>query len=482
LPGSKEKVRVRFAPSPTGQLHVGGARTAIFNWLFARHSQGAFILRIEDTDIERSSEESERGLIEDLEWLGLEWDEGPGMGGGAGPYRQSERLEDYRRKADELVEAGRAYPCFCEEVVLERKRRQAVKEGKSPQYDGACRDLTQDEIKERRRRGVPEVIRFRVGEGEVHFEDCIRSGIELSTAMVGDFVLLRSNGLPTYNFAAAVDDAAMGVTHVLRGEEHLPNTLRQILLYKALRLKHPVFGHLPLILGEDRSKLSKRHGASSIADLKRSGFLPHAVFNYLSLLGWSHSSEKEVLSKEELVGDFSLERVGRSPAIFDMKKMRWMNGVHIRKHSPEEIFREADAFFPSEIKHQYGAEKRLEILALIQEKIETFSEIGNISSVFSPEVHYEEDALKIFSSEKAREVLSKFADEIAADGEELNCDRAKELIKKVGKKTNAKGKDLYFPIRAALTGNVHGPDLTGVIAVKGRDVVMSLLAKALSLE
>jgi len=472
-------VRVRFAPSPTGHLHVGGARTAIFNWLFARHAGGRFVLRIEDTDVERSTKESEKSLLEDLEWLGLDWDEGPGKGGPFAPYRQSERIIGYKARAEELVAAGRAYPCFCSDEDLERKRSEALARGAAPHYDGTCRGLDPAEVERKRADGIPEVIRFRVREGEVWFEDCIRGGIEFSTSMVGDFVLIRSNGLPTYNFAAVVDDHAMGMTHVLRGEEHLPNTLRQILLYEAFGWEAPVFGHLPLILGEDRSKLSKRHGASSVAGLRDQGFLAGAVVNYLALLGWSHSSEREILSMDELVSDFSLARVGKSPAVFDMKKLRWMNGVHLRNMDEETLFGAADGFLPEDMKRVYPEEQRRVILGLLREKVDTLSELADYRDVFMDDFTPEGEAEQVLKSEESKAVLRAMAKELSRFAGELTPQAAKDVIKRAGKESGTRGKELYFPLRAAITGSVHGPDLAGVIAVKGKERVQSLVEKAL---
>lgn len=472
--------RVRFAPSPTGYLHVGGARTAIFNWLFARHAGGVFILRIEDTDAERSSSESEKSLLEDLRWLGLDWDEGPVIGGPSAPYRQSERLGIYRGKAAELMEHGHAYPCFCTDEDLNRKREEALAKNESPHYDGTCRRLTREDIALNRAASIPEVVRFRVPEGEVKIDDAIRGEVALATTMVGDFVLLRSNGLPTYNFAAVVDDHLMNITHVLRGEEHLPNTLRQVLLYRAFGYDLPVFGHLSLILGEDRSKLSKRHGASSVSELRAGGFLPAAVMNYLALLGWSHSEEKEVLSREELIADYSLDRVNKSPAIFDMTKLRWVNGMHIRSLPPEKLFPKADGFIPDAIKTLYGEAKRMEIFRLIQEKIDTLADIRTFAPMFANEIEIGDEGREALGWGSSRAVLSAFAEELRACAGDPTAEQAKEFIKAAGKRSGAKGKELYFPIRAAVTGSVHGPDLAGVIAVKGRDMVLALLAKALS--
>jgi nondiscriminating glutamyl-tRNA synthetase len=473
-------IRVRFAPSPTGYLHVGGARTAIFNWLFARHGGGTFILRIEDTDAERSTKESEQTLLEDLRWLGLDWDEGPVTGGPCSPYRQSERLEIYRGKAAELIAGGHAYPCFCADEVLERKRQEALARSESPHYDGTCRKLSRQEVEWHRAAGTPEVVRFRVPDGEVRIDDVIRGEVPLATSMVGDFVLLRSNGLPTYNFAAVVDDHLMDITHVLRGEEHLPNTLRQVLLYRAFGFELPAFGHLPLILGEDRSKLSKRHGASSVSELRGGGFLPEAVMNYLALLGWSHSEEKEFLSADELIADFSLDRVGKSPAVFDMTKLRWVNGMHIRSRPAEDLFAAADGFFPEAIKTLYAEDKRREIIDLIREKIDTLAGVGDFASVFSDTVEIDDEAREALAWRTSPSVLSLFAEELRACDEDPTQEKMKALIKAAGKRSGVKGKELYFPIRAALTGSVHGPDLAGVIVVKGRAMVLSLLAKALS--
>ena len=291
-----KEVRVRFAPSPTGHLHVGGARTALFNWLFARHERGRFILRVEDTDVERSSADLETGILEDLRWLGLVWDEGPDRGGAFGPYRQSERVAAYRDGARRLVAEGKAYPCFCTDEELERKKEARRAANLPPQYDGACRRLSETERARKRSEGRPESVRFVVpDDAGRRLDDLIRGEVAFPGGMVGDFVILRSNGLPTYNFAAATDDAAMAITHVIRGEEHLSNTLRQIMIYEAFDLAPPAFAHIPLILGPDRSKLSKRHGAPNVYDFHMRGYPAEAIVNYLAFLGWSPPGEGEIL-------------------------------------------------------------------------------------------------------------------------------------------------------------------------------------------
>ncbi len=473
-----QSVRVRFAPSPTGYLHVGGARTAIFNWLFARHARGAFILRIEDTDVERSTAESEVSLIDDLRWLGLEWDEGPGVGGRSAPYRQSERLDIYRRHAEDLEAAGVAYPCFCPDDLLEAKRQAAASRGESPRYDGTCRKLAAREVATNRKAGVSEVLRFKVPAGVVRFHDLIRGAVEMATDMVGDFVLIRSNGHPTYNYAAAVDDHSMEITHVLRGEEHLPNTLRQILIYEAFRFPRPEFAHLPLILAGDRSKLSKRHGGSSVGELRQEGFLPGAVLNYLVLLGWSHPEEKEVLSVEEIVENFSLERVSKSPSVYDRDKLRWMGGQYIRRADVESLFEVADPFFPESIRNAYDDRSRRRILALLHEKIEALSDLGAKSAPFETIPVYEEDAAGVLKSPSALPVIEALEDRVRSRQGALSAAGFKAMVEDAGKTTGRKGKALFFPVRAALTGALHGPDLAGLAELRGRDAVLGLLERA----
>ena len=473
-----EPVRVRFAPSPTGYLHVGGARTAIFNWLFARHHGGTFILRIEDTDVERSTSESEVSLVGDLRWLGLDWDEGPDTGGPRGPYRQSERLDIYRRHADALIAAGKAYPCFCTDEVLEAKRQDAVARAASPRYDGTCRSLTPSEVSMKRSAGIPEVVRFEVCAGGVRFRDLIRGGVEMDADMVGDFVLLRSNGHPTYNYAAAIDDHSMEITHVLRGEEHLPNTLRQVLIYEAVGFPLPRFGHLPLILAEDRSKLSKRHGGSSVGELRASGFLPGAVFNYLVLLGWSHPEEKEVLSIEELIATFSLERVSKSPSVYDREKLRWMSGQYIRRTDTGSLFDRADPFFPGSIRTLYDKNAREKILSLLHEKIETLSDLSEKSAPFEQAPWFEEEAALVLRTPEALPVIETLENRIRALEGDLTAAGFKSVVEDVGRTVGRRGKALYFPIRVALTGAVHGPDLAGLAELKGREAVLGLLERA----
>ena len=474
-----DNVRVRFAPSPTGYLHVGGARTAIFNFLFARHHGGTFVLRIEDTDADRSTRESEAALLEDMRWLDLHWDEGPDAGGPYGPYRQSERMSLYKDVADRLVAGGHAYPCFCTENDLELKREEAIAASRAPQYDGTCRKLAPAEVAAKRAAGIPEAIRFHVSVGAARFDDAVRGSMDLSNDMVGDWVILRSNGLPTYNFAAAVDDQLMKITHVIRGEEHLPNTLRQIMIYDALGQTAPVFAHVPLILAEDRSKLSKRHGASSVGDLRSTGYLPDAAFNYLLLLGWSHPQSKEIISREEMIKSFGIERIGKSPAVFDRQKLVWMNGQYIRKLDLDTMCKLVERYMPEGLRQRYDAAHRREIVAILQDSVDVLSDFANRAAIFEPEVECDGETRALLESETARRVLTSMVAKLRAFGGEITAEKFKEMILATGQEVGLKGKDLYFPIRGAMTGSVHGPDLTRVAAVKGRDTVLRLLEGAL---
>ena len=346
---SEPEVRVRFAPSPTGWLHVGGARTAYFNWLFARGRGGRFVIRIEDTDAQRSSPESESGVLDDLDWLGLDHDEGPDVGGPHGPYRQSERLDLYRAAAERLLEAHHAYPCFCTDQELEERRRQALAAGRTPHYDRRCRGLSAAERDSRRDEGRPESVRFAVEARDWVLDDLVRGEVRFPDGMVGDFVLLRSTGLPTYNFAAAVDDAAMRISHVIRAEEHLANTPRQLMIYEAMGTRPPRFAHVPLILNRDRSKMSKREGeaAVSVSDWRRAGYVPEALLSYLALLGFHPGDDREILTREELLRAFSLERVGKSGSVFDPDKLRWVNAHYLHHASGAELRAWERRFCPS---------------------------------------------------------------------------------------------------------------------------------------
>jgi nondiscriminating glutamyl-tRNA synthetase len=474
-------VRVRFAPSPTGYLHVGGARTAYFNWLFARQNGGAFVLRIEDTDVQRSSEESEGGVLADLRWLGLEWDEGPDRGGPYGPYRQSERLALYRERAEQLVATGAAYPCFCTDPELEERRKQALAAGRPPHYDGRCRRMSLAERAAARAGGKPESIRFAVEARDWVLADRVRGEVRFPSGMVGDFVLLRSSGLPTYNFAAAVDDAAMRITHVIRAEEHLPNTPRQLMLYAALGEDPPAFAHVPLILNRDRTKMSKRSGEAAVAvgDWRQAGYVAEALLSYLALLGFHPGDDREILSRKELLEAFSLERVGKSGAIFDPDKLRWVNAHYLHAASGAELLAWGNEFLPPAARAQAGsATERARLEALlhgIRGNLSTLADLpGELAPFLDDAVALEPEARAALDAPRGREVCAV----LAADLEPLaswSGEAVKSALQSLGKRLGLKGRELFQPVRAALTGRTHGPELPLVAELLGRERCLARL-------
>ncbi|MBI2215542.1 MAG: glutamate--tRNA ligase [Acidobacteria bacterium] len=471
-------VRTRFAPSPTGHLHVGGARTAIFNWLFARHHGGTFIVRVEDTDQARSTRESERMVLDDLRWLGLHWDEGPDNGGPHGPYRQSERSSLYSSVVDQLLALGHAYPCFCSEDVLEAKRREAEADGRPPHYDLTCRGLTPAEIDARVRSGATSAIRFHVPKaggsavaGDVTIADLIRGEVTWKADSLGDFIVRRSDGMPTYNFCVVVDDHDMQISHVIRAEEHLTNTHRQVLLYRALGWETPKFAHVSLILGQDRSKLSKRHGATSVAAWAVDGYLADAMLNYLTLLGWSPADGIELFDRESAVRAFSLERVNSAPAVFDPQKLAWVNGQYIHKLTAAELWEltkprfatagwlredspEARAWFESAI-------------ALSQKGTSTLADfIPALAPMFEfavDDVLADQEADSILREEGTESFVAQIVDELKANGTPRDGDEYKAFVERLKSLSGRKGKPLFMPIRVAMTGRAHGPELVALV-------------------
>ena len=470
VPPQDGTVRVRFAPSPTGNLHVGGARTALFNWLYARNLDGKLILRVEDTDQARSTRESEDAMVRDLKWLGLDWDEGPDCGGPYGPYRQSERQAIYKQLAMQLVEEGHAYPCFCTDKELTMMKEEQEAKKLPPKYTGKWATASEEEVDAEMAKGTPFVYRFRVPEGErIEIDDMIRGKVGWDTDTLGDFVLLRSNGLPVYNFCVAVDDATMGITHVLSAEEHLPNTLRQALVYDALKFPRPKFGHMSLILAPDRSKLSKRHGATSVGQFKDQGYLNKTIINYLSLLGWNDGTEQEIYETEELVKVFSTDRINKSPAVFDVVKLNWMNGQHIRLLPEEEqvamigavlvnegLAASADSdFVKKAVKLCANGIELVEDAAKEVRDILAYDLAGNVSDEKMKKV-LEDDFGEI-----ADAVIAGFeSGELAAA---IEANDFKKFVNGIGKTLDRKGKRLFMPVRIALTGRMQGPDVGEVL-------------------
>jgi len=474
-------VRVRFAPSPTGWLHVGGARTAYFNWLFARKHHGTFVLRIEDTDADRSSGESERGVLDDLHWLGLEWDEGPDVGGPHGPYRQSERLAIYREHADLLLAKGAAYRCFCSDAELEVRRAAALAAGRPPQYDGRCRRIPRAESFARS--STPHSIRFEVPKRDWTLADAVRGEVTFPAGMVGDFVLLRSSGLPTYNFACAVDDHLMAISHVLRAEEHLANTPRQLMLYEAFGWRPPEFAHVALILNADRTKMSKREGEAAVAvgDWRRAGYVPEALLAYLGLLGFHPGDDREVLSHDEMIDAFSLERLGRSGSVFDPAKLAWMNahwlhhasGSTIRgwiEHSGAEHLPPAAAAWPRATLER--------VLEALRGNLATLAELpGELRPFLDEPPALEPDARDALGGPRAAAVCAAAAAALGALAE-WRADAVKSAIQSVAPALGVKGRELYQPVRAALTGRTHGPELPLIAELLGRERSLARLERA----
>jgi len=474
--------RVRFAPSPTGELHLGNARTALFNYLFARRYGGTLILRIEDTDISRSREEYEKMLISDLRWLGIEWQEGPDVGGPFVPYRQSEAKEIFAEHLRILQNKGAVYPCFCTPEELEAERELQIQLHKAPRYSGKCRNLPPEEVERRRKRGDPCVyrLRFPPDDEEVVFQDLIRGEVRFKVGSLGgDLVLLRSDGTPTYQFAVVVDDHRMKITHVLRGEDHLTNTAKQILLYRAFGWEPPNFGHFPMILGSDRSKLSKRHGATSLGQYRSMGVLREGMFNYLALLGFSPGGDVEVMTPEELCQSFDLKKVGSSPAIFDPKKLLWLNGVHLRRLSPEAFVDKAlhwlEEYAP-EIIERVGEGRLRSLLPAYHDGITHFGELREKLAVYwDPEIHLTPDAEGILSMPTFSEALNLVRERIPYLPEEGEGRGVwlEEVIERLKERTGAKGKSLYQPLRLILTGEPHGPDLKRIFPWIPRSVLMA---------
>ncbi len=478
------KVRVRFAPSPTGYLHVGGARTALFNWLFARHTGGTFILRIEDTDRVRSADRYEKAIVEDLRYLGLDWDEGLEVGGKYGPYRQSERLSFYREYAYRLLKEKKAYYCYCTEEELEKRRKEALRKGQTPRYDGRCRNLTKEEIERYEREGRRPTIRFKVPKKRVVVSDLVRGEVTFEADALGDFIILRSDGVAAFNFANILDDMTMGITHVIRGEDHLSNTPRQILLYQALEAKLPKFAHVSMILGPDRARLSKRHGATSIAEYREKGYLPEALVNYLALLGWYPPDGEEIKSKKELTKEFSLGNISKSPAVFDRQKLNWMNGHYIRSTSLRRI---TDLAIPylKEAGYLKGrmtpAKKKwlLKVMGATRTHLNYLDQVSEETEVFfTKEIEISEEGRGILKKDSSKRVLSTLKDRLKRI-KEITNKNFKPLMKEIEKETGCRGKALYLPIRVALTGKDKGPELYSILPILGKKESLKRLSRAL---
>ena len=485
---SMEKMRVRFAPSPTGPFHIGGARSALFNWLLARRYGGKLILRIEDTDLERSSRESEENIKAALRWLGIDWDEGIDVGGEHGPYRQTERLPIYAEYTAKLLESGKAYRCYCTDVELEAERQELMAKGLMPQYMGKCRNLSAAEEQKLIAEGRRPTIRFRVPENQmISFHDAVRDTVSFDSNGIGDYVIVKSDGLPVYNYAVVLDDALMQITHVIRAEEHLSNTPRQILIYEALGLPLPEFGHISLILGKDRSKMSKRHGATSVEQYKALGYLPEAVVNFLALLGWSPPGEQEIFTSAELIELFSLDHVAKNPAVFDIDKLNWINSHYLKKLDLDTLTEMALPHLKATglISEELNAE-RLEwvkqVVGAVRDYVSFAAQIPEHAAVFfHDDVTMENDeTAQILKDPDVVRVMDEFLAKLSAM-ENITGEQVQATLKAIGKELKLGGKKVFMPVRVALTGQMHGPELASLIPLLGIGRTMARIGNSMKL-
>jgi nondiscriminating glutamyl-tRNA synthetase len=474
------QIRVRFAPSPTGHMHVGNARTALFNWLYARNKNGVFVLRIEDTDMERSTKESACGIVEAMKWMGLDWDEGPEVDGGYGPYFQSERLDIYREAALKLVEKGQAYYCYCSAEELTSRREQALKEGRAPGYDGKCRNLSEHDRRQYELKGIRPTVRFKVNEATIIFDDAIRGPVQFDSSALEDFVILKSDGVATYNFAVVLDDALMHITDVIRGEDHIPNTPKQILLYNALGYPIPRFAHIPMILGPDRARLSKRHGATSVEQYRELGVVREAFVNYLSLLGWGYDDKQQLFTIDELIEKFSLERVSKNAAIFDPKKLEWMNGKYIRDFDLDRVVQECLPYLKAvNLLDDDTIHAKMDwikkIIASVWERLKYLSEVVDATRYFFTDdiVYHEEAVEKVLR----KEGISHIFDELMAQFEkiEFSEEKVEQVFRGLADELGLKAKDVIQPARVAFTGSLTSPGIFEVAVLLGKDTCIKRL-------
>ncbi|PYZ91833.1 glutamate--tRNA ligase [Salipaludibacillus keqinensis] len=482
-----QQVRVRFAPSPTGHLHIGGARSALFNYLYARNQNGKFIVRIEDTDQARNVDTATEKLMESMKWLGIDWDESVDLGGPHAPYQSMERLDIYNKYVNQLLEEGKAYHCYMTEEELEQEREEQRSRGETPKYSGRDRNLTEDQKRAYEAEGRKPVVRFLVPSSqEIVVNDEVRGKVTFEAEGIGDFVIVRQDGIPTYNFAVVIDDHLMEISHVIRGEEHLSNAPRQVLLFEALGWTPPIFAHASLILNEDRQKMSKRDESiiQFVEQYRDLGYLPEAIVNFIALLGWSPGGEEEILTKDQLINQFSLKRVIKAPAVFDTQKLAWMNNQYMKETDEDRVVWLA---LPHLVKAgrlpEFMSEKQkqwaYDLIVLHQEKMSYGAEIVELTELFfREEIDYNEEAKEILSEEQVPEVLRAFKDKLS-ELEEFTADAVKKSIKAVQKETGHKGKKLFMPIRVAVSGQMHGPDLPQTIALLGRPVVIKRLENLL---
>ncbi|MDH5719268.1 MAG: glutamate--tRNA ligase [Spirochaetia bacterium] len=505
---SNEKpVRTRFAPSPTGYLHVGGARTALFNYLYARAKKGSFILRIEDTDQARSDKKSRDQMIESMIWLGLDWDEGPEKGGAFGPYSQSERLDIYKEYAQKLIDEKKAYLCFCSNEELEAKKKQREAMGLPPVYDGKCRSLEEDEIEKKRQETPNHVIRFKMSKEEIIVQDKVQGVVKFDSSLIGDFIIVKSDGFPSYNYAVVVDDNLMQINHVIRGVGHLSNTPRQIAIYRAFNWEEPVWAHVSEIVGSDHKKLSKRHGATAITSFREMGFPPESFLNYMSLLGWSPPDGVEFMTKEKIISQFDIERCNKSPSMFDVfdlsiadgvelsdlnhfelekylfakSKLNWLSNNHIRSLSEERYLKDMMPFVKESgqvPEEEIDGERLKNILLSLRVYLDYLMQIEKYIGDFFNKFDITEDALSWLKKEHALKLTESFLN-LVKDNSDWKEENIMPIIKEAGSICEVKGKDLFMTIRAASTGKTTGLELPVYLALLGKERVLKRLENSI---
>jgi glutamyl-tRNA synthetase len=476
--------RVRFAPSPTGYLHVGGARTALFNWLYARHSGGVFVLRIEDTDAERSSDAMVDGILDGLRWLGLDWDEGPKIGGEHGPYFQSQRFDRHRAVAARLVASGDAYYCYCTPAEITAKREAAEQAGGGWKYDRTCCALTADQVADREAAHTPRAIRFRVPDGATRFDDLVHGTIEFDHANIEDFVIVRSDGLPTYQLSVVCDDVDMRISEVVRGDDHISNTPKQILLYRAMGAPLPRFAHVPLILGPDKKRLSKRHGATSVTEYERQGYLPEAMFNFLALLGWSPGDDRELFTADELVAAFALDGISGGNAVFNPEKLDWFNQQHLMRLAPDELARRVKPYFEAAGTWDNGlaSERRawfFAVLELFRPRAKRLDEFASQSRFFFTEtIEYDNGAVTKHLRVTGMDEHLAALDVAFAGLDNFDVASTEAALRAVADARGVKAASLIHAVRVAVTGKAVSPGLFEVLSLLGRQRVRARLATA----
>ncbi|RCW41257.1 MULTISPECIES: glutamate--tRNA ligase [unclassified Halanaerobium] len=482
-------IRLRFPPSPTGKIHIGNMRTALFNWIVARQKGGKLVLRIEDTDQARSTKEFEDIILREMQWLGLDADEGVGIGGDYGPYRQTERIDIYKEYAEKLLEEGKAYHCYCTQKELEEMREKALAEDRMPRYDGSCRNLTEEEKEKFRQEGREPVIRFRLPDKkeDIIVRDLIRGDVKFNSSVLDDFIIFKSDGMPTYNFAVVIDDALMKISHVIRGEDHLSNTPKQILLYRSLGFDLPNFAHLPLILDENRAKLKKR-GKDSVyvGEFREQGYLPEALFNFMALLGWSPGDE-EILSREEIIEKFSIKNVNKSGAVFDRDKLNWVNGKYIRESDLDRI---VDLSIPFLVKAGLIDDKQAvqerewlkKVIDEVRTSVDYLAQIPEEAELFLTDIEFsdKEKAAEEFAGEDVRLVFETLKDKLYAL-EKITPEAVDNIFKEMKNELPVKARTIYHPVRFAITAKKSGPEMTSVISIFGADEVARRLDYALEL-